>query len=196
MTYLIGLSGPPRAGKDSIGNALVDIIREKHAVHVEAVALSLPLRRTVYTMMGAPYTREHYEANKDVEQVIFDGRTIREAMIKLAEEHIRPTYGVGFFARSVINNFGEINIPDVVVITDMGFPAEVEAFEAHFGVDNCLWPQIIRPKHGFENDSRTFVGNPSRTTAVINEGVDVSQIEQSALCIYGRALLDFGWKFS
>lgn len=50
-TYLVGLSGPPRSGKDTLGNLVAGMLREK-GVEVEVHALSLPMRLAVYGMLG------------------------------------------------------------------------------------------------------------------------------------------------
>ena len=189
--YLIGMSGPPRAGKDTIGLALAEVIRKKNpTLDVATAALSLPLRMAVYAVGGMVYTREHYEAQKDVPQGVFGGATIREAIISLAEDHLRPKYGVGFFARSMVSMFASrAFMPNIIIVTDVGFSEEVDEFRAAYGADNVVYPQIIRQGCTFEGDSRSFVGDPLRRTTIINEG----SIDDVALRLYSRLTNQFHW---
>lgn len=193
MTKIIALSGPPRAGKDTIGNELAAAIREENpSLDVAVEALSMPLRRSVYALGSIPYTREHYEAQKDVAQQVFGGATIRQVIIDLAEGHVRPRYGVGFFARSLINAVSnKLAPPDVLIVTDLGFDAEVWEFDEAYGLDNVAYLQIIRPGHGFEGDSRSYVGTTSRRISIIN---DRSSQAAAELCL-SRLKSELGMKF-
>lgn len=193
-TYLIGLSGPPRSGKDSVGVALAKIIRERHPVTVCSRALSMPMRKTIYAMIGKEYTLEHYETSKDIPMGELDGRTIRQAMIQLSEEWVKPTYGQGFWGHALLNTLPMEGGTRVVIVTDMGFEAEVDVFVEAFGAENCLWPQITRPGCDFSTDSRSYVGRPEQRTAIINEGESLDQVTTAAGRIYGRMLNQFGWE--
>lgn len=193
-TYLIGLSGPPRSGKDSVGVALAKIIRARHPVTVCVRALSMPMRKTIYAMIGKEYTLEHYETTKDVPLPELGGKTIRQAMIALSEEHVKPLYGAGFWGRALLNTLPMEGGTRVIIVTDMGFDAEVDVFVEAFGADHCLWPQIVRPHHDFTNDSRSYVGRPDQRVAIINEGESVDQLTAAAECIYSRLTDPFHWE--
>ena len=191
-TYLIGFSGPPRSGKDSVGYALAKLISQRHSVAVCVRALSMPMRKTVYAMLGREYDLEHYERTKDVPLEEFGGRSIREAMIALSEHHVKPTYGSGYWGRALLNTLP--SEARVVIITDMGFDAEVGVFEDRFTPERCLWPQITRPGCDFSNDSRGYVGSPAQRTTLVNEGTDLKDVETCAARVYGRMLNQFHWQ--
>lgn len=191
MTYLIGLSGPPRSGKDSIGNTLAAIIEDRHGVQPQVMALSTPMRMVVYCLLGIEYSVAHYERHKDDPQEALGGKTIRQAMIALSEQHVKPLYGHGFWGASLLRQRWE-PLPSVVIVTDMGFEAEVGVFEAEYGLGNVAWPQIVRPGTDFSNDSRSYVGSPDRRTTIIND----SDVPTAAQRLYGRLVnqlrMDFG----
>lgn len=192
IPYLVGISGPPRSGKDSVGYVLARLLKDRHRITVAVRSLSMPMRQTVYMMLGLPYSLEHYENNKDVPLDDLGGKTIRQAMIALSEDHVKPSYGHGFWAKSLIHS-----VPaeaHVVIVTDMGFDVEVEVLREHYGAERCVWPQVTRPGTSFENDSRSYVGDPDYRTTVINEGDNLDQIEVCAGRIYGRLLNQFAWK--
>jgi len=190
-TLLIGMSGPPRSGKDTIGRMLGAVIEDIHGIQPQVLALSLPMRSVVYCMLGIDYSESHYELHKDDPQDAFGGKSIRQAMIAFTEEHVKPTYGRGFWAKSLIGRLWEPK-PRVVIITDMGFEEEVDEFSAHFGLENTFYPQITRPGCSFKGDSRSFVGPHERRTSIIND----SDVATAAHRIYGRLVNQFHWDFS
>lgn len=188
---VIGLSGPPRSGKDSIGAVLVDRLRYRFpGVVVIQRALSTPMRMAVYGMLGLTYSVRHYENEKDTPRPELGGQSIRQAMIQLSEDHVKPRYGPEYWTRALINTIP----PDarMVVVTDMGFDPEVETLTRQFGSLNCLWPQISRPGATFDGDSRGYVGEFGRRFAVINEGEDPAEITACAETIIFR-MREFGW---
>jgi hypothetical protein len=188
-TYVIGFSGPPRSGKDSVGYALGRMLKERHVVDVVIRALSMPMRRTIYALLGMEYTLEHYEKNKDVPRPELAGKSIRQAMIALSEDHVKPTYGQGFWGSSMLNTLPMERTARVVIVTDMGFDAEVAVLEEAFNPWCCVWPQIVRPDCTFEGDSRSYVGNLEYRTTIIND----TDVETAAGRIYGRLVNQFRW---
>ena len=190
-TLLIGMSGPPRSGKDTIGIALAAIIEDKHSIQPQLLALSTPMREVVYAMLGIEYSATHYDTHKDLPQDTFGGKSIRQAMIAFTEQHVKPSYGRGFWAKSLFGRMWEPR-PRVLIVTDMGFEEEVEEFSERFGIENTFYPQITRPGCSFAGDSRSYVGPPRRRVSVINDG----SIEDAAQKTYERVLERTGWDFS
>lgn len=189
MTKLIGFSGPPRSGKDTIAKELALILSDK-GVTVQLLACSTPMREVVYALLGQTYSVEHYDLHKDDPQPMFDGRSIRQEMIALSEDHIKPRFGKKFWGKSLLERMWD-PAPDVLIITDCGFDAETELFTETFGFDNVVYPQIVRPGHTFDGDSRSYVGTPERITSVIND----DDVDTAARRIYGRLTNIFGWSF-
>lgn len=185
--YVVGLSGPPRSGKDSIGAALHHLLNT-HGVRVQRLALSLPMRLAVYALLGIEYDTEHYEANKDKPQELFGGKTIREVMISMSETWAKPAYGQNFWAQSAINHI-EPDI-DVLIVTDMGFTPEVITIEGVAGPENCVWAWLFREGTDWSLDSRNYVGNPHYQTQLYNDAT----VEETARRLYGRLVNQFGWK--
>lgn len=189
--YFIGFSGPPRSGKDTIAQRLAAMIEDRHRIQPQLLACSTPMREVIYAMLGQTYDAGHYERHKDDPQPAFGGRSIRQAMIAFTEEHVKPAYGAGFWARSLLARRWELP-PRVLIVTDCGFDAEVETFTGEYGVENVVYPQITRPHTTFKGDSRSYVGTKDRVTAIIND----DDIDVAAGRLYGRLLNQFGWDFS
>lgn len=190
MSYLIGFAGPPRSGKDTLARYLAAIIEDRHGIQPQLLACSTPMREVVYAMLGQTYDLEHYEKHKDIPQRVFGNRSIRQAMIALSEEHVKPTYGHQFWGGSLLARRWD-PLPEVLIVTDCGFPAEVDLFTSEYGMHNVVYPQITRVGCSFDGDSRSFVGTPGRTTTIIND--DDPQVEAGR--IYGRLVNQFGWTF-
>lgn len=188
MTYLVGFSGPPRSGKDTIGGFLAAKIEDLHGVQPQQIALSEPMRHAVYGMLGIAYDQGHYERFKDRPQEALGGKTIRQAMIALSEEHVKPSYGQGYWAVASLNRLWQPR-PKIIIVTDMGFDAEVAVFEREFGIENCIWPQLRRKSFDFSSDSRNYVGNTMQRCAVMNDG----PIDEAVNIVYAF-MLHCGWQ--
>lgn len=186
-TYLVGLSGPPRSGKDTLGNLLAALIRDR-GIPVEVHALSMPMRLAVYGMLGGEYSPAHYEAHKDKPFPTENGRTttIRQEMIDLSEHHVKPRLGHGWWAWAMLNRT-KLAFGGVIIVTDMGFPAEHDVFVEELGASNCAWFHIHRTGHDFSKDSRGYVGAGSR---VYNDGTPATE----ATRMLGRLLNQHGWR--
>jgi len=158
--YLVGISGPPRSGKDT----LAQLVRRHFVnakVRTQVHSLSLPMRLAVYGMLGLEYSPEHYEANKDYE---FDlpgeqrFTTIRREMISLSEDHVKPRLGHGWWGRALCNRVTPGT--QLVIVPDMGFDSEREVFDTT--LTDCLWIHLQRDGKDFSGDSRSYVGNGPR----------------------------------
>ena len=155
--YCIALNGPPRSGKDTIAN----IIDERFELAITPVIrkiLIMPCRLATYAFLGVRYDDAHYEANKDIPQKVLGGRTIRQFMIDIMEQHIKPSYGEDFAVRSLVNSLGTaIHLPGICVISDLGFQIEIESLENAFAPERVLCVQLERNGLTFEGDSRGYV---------------------------------------
>lgn len=186
--YILGFNGPPRSGKDSIGNALAEILRREQEVPTEVMSLSFPMRLAVFALAGLQYDSHIYEASKDSARDIFNGRTIREEMIELSEAHVKPRLGHDFWARALMGHV--LDSTRVLIIPDIGFESEVHALASHPDVTRFLNVHIEREGYGWGNDSRSYCYG--HTYTVIQNNDDV---QTAARRLYGRLVNNYGWKF-
>ena len=154
--YLVGISGPPRSGKDTLAK-LVQKHFNNHKTPTQVLSLSLPMRLSVYALMGLEYSEEHYEREKDRPFTNSRGEvtTIRKEMISLSEDHVKPRLGHGWWGFNLLNRVGEHT--RLVVVPDMGFDSEREVFDANF--TDTLWIHLYRDDKDFSSDSRSYVGD-------------------------------------
>lgn len=183
---IIGFSGPPRSGKDTLAKYLAARLVTTLGLRTEIISLSLPMRLTVFAMLGLPYNPEIYEASKDNLIALPEGRktTIRQEMIALSEQHAKPRLGQDCWARALERRIEPSK--DVVLIPDMGFKVEHDFFMDTFGSQNCYWVHVYRDGKDFSNDSRGYVGEGS---PIHNNG----DPDDEARRIYSRLLNQKKW---
>lgn len=190
MTQFLGFSGPPRAGKDTIAARLAAKIEDVHKVQPQLLACTTPMREAAYSLLGRPYDLLHYEHHKDDPQPALAGRSIRQAMIALSEEHVKPAYGTDFWGRSLLSRQWD-PAPRFLFVTDCGFPSEGELFRDTFGHDQCVWVCVVRKNTDFSKDSRGYVSFDGRTITVIND----DDIDVAVDTVYRRLITEFDWDF-
>lgn len=193
--YIIGLSGPPSSGKDTLGDLIAKQLNREYGLRAATISLSTPMRHAVYALLGVEYTLAHYEMEKDTLQSSFNGRSIRQEMIELSERHVKPRLGQGFWARSITNRMNQMPTepPKFLIVTDMGFQAEAEVFQSEVGSENCVWIQIYRPGKDFSKDSRSYVGG-DMNNHVCNNDEDLDGLRQFATDFVVTILDSLGWE--
>jgi hypothetical protein len=164
MLKILLLSAPPGAGKDTAAQLALNLYPT-----CDHEKFSYPLRQAACALLGIT-------DGKLEEQKRTDPR-IRQLLIKLSEDVIKPVYGKRHFgelcAHRVIKSY--LEGWDKIVISDCGFSEELAAFEEIVGerfigeVELQLW-QIHRPDCSFAGDSRNYVTLPGRTRQVFNSG--------------------------
>lgn len=190
--YIVGMNGPPRAGKDTIAKMLALHVESKHDTPVLIMPLSMPMRLMAFAAIGQTYSIEKYEEYKDMNWSVFDGKTMRQFMIALSEDFMKPKYGQQVWSKAHwlrIKNF-----VGLVIVTDFGFHHEPAYLEQQVGQYNTVTVNVTRHGKTFDGDSRSYVYG-LQNTHVDNNG-NLNDAETEAIRIYGRLLNQFGWKFS
>jgi len=95
MTLYVLLNGPPRSGKSSIADAILNARSLDASVAV--IGMSFHLKRFVHSIyLGAEGFRldpDHFDAVKGEPQDILDGMSWRQAYIHYSERVIKPLHG-------------------------------------------------------------------------------------------------------
>ena len=59
---VIAFNGPPRSGKDTLANWLESQLTQSYLnLKIERSAISLPMRYSIFSMLGMEYSEETYE---------------------------------------------------------------------------------------------------------------------------------------
>lgn len=186
--YVIGISGPPRSGKDTLAKHLQTMLEDRFVIPTLVHSLSKPMRRMAFHVIGRIYSVPEYERLKDQPLDELEGGTIRELMIGLSEQFMKPRYGKAVWAKLLLNRL-PAKFPGIIIVPDFGFPSESEHFMRVFGEDNVLAIQLTRAGFDWGNDSRSYV------SATYNLGLENSgDFESMCKRIIDRAVNHLGWK--
>lgn len=171
MDRVLILNGAPRSGKDTLATKL--FAAGTFWNHVDG-SFKRPLQNIAAAILGMTEKDflDQYETIKD--QPCPNGLplTVRELMIKISEEWVKPLAGKRFFGdeayRRALVDCGRMDTTrqphyrwqvrgTTVVFTDGGFGEEVLKFIEELGPENVYIVRIIREGHTFEKDSRRLL---------------------------------------
>jgi len=112
-------------------------------------SFSAPLKH----FFAAALAEKYASMNKEMPRAELSGRSVRQGLIGLAEDHCKEVYGSDIFAKWLVYRSLKHphKQPKFVIIDDGGFPDEIRA------VPNRLVIQVYREGKSFSGDSRGFV---------------------------------------
>lgn len=155
MPKFIVLNGPPKSGKDTIGQALyaeltfrgVKVKREKFASPIkDAVAAFLGLTEVERTMyFENPEVKDHPSR-------VFFNKTPRQVLISFSEDWVKQKFGAEAFG--YLLKLRTEDLPDdYIVVTDCGFDVELNPFD----VTDIAVVRLHRDGCSYKNDSRGYI---------------------------------------
>jgi hypothetical protein len=167
------LNGPPRCGKDTVGEMLslfsstVRVVKFAHLLKVATHALFAALQdRLPFTCAERPdpdaygkiLASGYYESSKDRPHADFMGQTPREAYIAVSEMLCKPFLGPHIFGHLLAARMQRQDRPDTVwVVTDCGFAEELRPILNLYDPDKCVLVRITRQGCTFAGDSRRYI---------------------------------------
>lgn len=176
MGVAILLNGPPRAGKDTAAAALSSRFAAFH------YKLSHPLKVAIPALLGIEDRKLELERDKDIPKDVLFGKTFRELQIGLSELFVKPMLGQGAFgsfaAQHIKNHCGPGRM---VVISDLGFPYEVDPIIRVVGKKNVLILQLSREGCDFNKDSRSYVEHNDVDMIQLHNKYDVETFKQQVI---------------
>ena len=163
------INGPPYSGKDTAGKHLESVIpgvrRMKFAEH---------LKRSVLQDFGLPQDMDldAWDPIKDQPLDVFCGLSFRQALIKKAEQQVKPFFGNDFYGRMFLRSLRKAKVDGVIcaAVTDSGFAEEAIPVMEAVGQENVLLLRTHRTEHTFAGDSRNYLELPVRTCDLYNNG--------------------------
>lgn len=153
MSKVIILNGPIGCGKDTVGEAFAN--REGF----ELTCFKEPMFRIAATTLGLDY-HEFEEMYRDREwkespNEKLNGHTVRELMIQISEEYIKPFLGQDYFGQQAAEFIRRRPWQDRFLFADGGFSNEINVL-AEAGHEVIL-VHMYRDGCTFTNDSRSYV---------------------------------------
>lgn len=198
MQYIIGLNGPPKSGKDTIAAAMRDHLDPRCNIPVVIDHLARPMRQMAMSLTGNdPTDFALYNSIKDTPQKLLRRAltggldSIRQLMIAMSEEFIKPVYGQDFWARKMLlsHQWLDEGMPGVLIVPDIGFPAEVGVFDDMFPGVKTLIVQVDRPGATWVGDSRVPCEGMRNTAHIFNDRTP----EWAAEWVWDHAIRHLGW---
>ena len=154
-TTVVLLNGPPLSGKDSGADHLVDFFRPCGAVKREFKQKLFDLVMLIYSIKPERFWQIYNDrALKEKPLPEFEGLSIRQAMIKVSEEVIKPNYGKQYFGVAAARELqeGVLNI-----FSDSGFVEEIEPIVEKVGAENIFLIRVYKEGCKFLGDSRNYL---------------------------------------
>lgn len=162
---VILLNAPPRAGKDTGGDAILSFFGG------EKLKFSDPLKDGTHTAWGLSVATDHFESRKDEPADEFGGITPRKAYIDHAEEYMKRLYGHDVYGKILARRITEYPQGTLIVVPDSGFAAEAAPVVERVGAENVLLIRIFRDGKDFSNDSRSYISLPGvQAVEIVNNG--------------------------
>jgi hypothetical protein len=157
---IILLNGPPGCGKDTIARFLLDYLRAM-GKPVHWLRMSHPIKRAFAGFVNAPIDEfgtvgDGWEANKDQQSSLLDGKTYRQWQIDFSEKFMKPLYGDDVFGRVFAADLADRPV-EYVLVPDCGFHVEAEAIWRYLPEAMTMLIRVMRPGHDFSNDSRSYI---------------------------------------
>lgn len=194
---IIGFSGPPGSGKDSIADAIVSQLNNSTPALAHKMSLAAPMRGVGMTLLGYdPRNHADYTRLKGEPQPLlvrkYCSRTmdnLRQFMIAFSEDFIKPRYGDDFWGRLLYGEALALGLEDaVILVPDFGFYREVKFFEDTVGWQNLITVRLSRAGCDFSVDSRNYVES-SQTYWLDND----ETIELAARRVIDAATHGYRW---
>lgn len=151
--FAVVFNGPPGSGKDEICKQLIK--NSKHVFHKMFKEKLLELTMAVYNIYDDRFFAIYDDRiQKETPREEFGGLSIRQAMIKVSEEVIKPVFGKKYFGDMAAKNL-ELGYN---LFSDGGFPDELDGiYERTKG--NMIIIQLEREGCDFSSDSRNYINN-------------------------------------
>jgi len=191
---VILVNGPPRSGKDTVG----EILRRRHGCLVTKFAKQLKeMAHGLHSIVGGdakPVRHDYFEKRKDDSCDEFMGATPRQCYIALSENYLKPLYGEDVMGEMLLKSLLGGAQWRTAVVTDSGFSDEAMVLLRHFGVDSIALIRLHRVDCCFSNDSRGYIHLPGvRSFDIANNGqlsdlaVEVAKVADTIGVVYEGA---------
>ena len=190
------LNGPPKSGKDTIADALVQAVGPLWSVNYKLSSVLKATARVMFSLSDTQYNALERPENKDKKGHVglSNKKSWREILISLSEDYIKPTYGENFFGLATVkalSTFSKCGYSHVF-ISDSGFKEEAETLVTMCPTCNFTLARLHRDGTDFNNDSRSYWPNQTdiethavplmNEIAVFNEGT----VDQAVIDILSR----------
>lgn len=167
---VVFVNGPPRSGKDVVGQILGVHAPGRRLVQKFAMEVKERAHAAfrIVDETGRPVAHDFFEDRKDYPLPEFMGISPRQAYIAFSEEFYKPLFGQSVFGdllarrleltlRFAQERKGFHHVPSSFTITDSGFKPEATPIVEMFDPENCTLLRVHREGCDFSGDSRDYI---------------------------------------
>lgn len=167
---IVFVNGPPRAGKDTVGEILCRHGAGRRLIQKFAFEVKERTHAAfrIVDETGRPVPHDYFEQQKEVPLDCFLGLTPRQAYIAFSEQFMKPIFGEKIFGSLLAKRLeltllaaqqkkGFRHVPDAFTITDSGFMPEALPIVEMFDPEHCTLIRVHRRGCDFSNDSRGYI---------------------------------------
>ncbi len=178
---VVFVNGPPRSGKDTVGDILCKHgsgrrLIQKFAMEVKERAHAA---FRIVDATGRAVPHDYFENQKEVPLDCFLGLSPRQAYIEFSERFYKPLFGERIFGTLLARRLeltllaaskqkGFRHAPDAFTITDSGFAEEAIPIVRMFDAENCTLVRVRRNSCDFDSDSRSYIDLSSLGVKTVN----------------------------
>jgi hypothetical protein len=148
-TLVFVLNGPPRAGKDTGSEILLDALKD-----AEVYPFFRPIKEMLHAELGLDVPHDHFEEDKDRPLEAFKGMTPRRAYIDKGER-LQAEFGQSVLIDIYFESIAICTAP--ILVTTCGNDGEACEISNIFGNENVLVLRIHKDGCDFSQDSRSWV---------------------------------------
>lgn len=158
LKLVIVLNGPPNVGKDTIARAMKEML---------GATVQLEFKEQLFTELslwsGVPVpelkARNNDRALKELPWDKLNGLSVRQGLIHVSEDIIKPRYGDGYFGVAAASRAeAVIGAGGTPVFSDGGFNVEIQALASAAGPDvPVLVVRLHRDGCTYDGDSRSYI---------------------------------------
>jgi len=155
---IIGLTGKPQVGKTTYASYLQHYLQEEFHIKVVREKFARPLGGMAQALLGMNDEdfKRIREEKKDDPLRMFYGYTLRQLLITISEEWMKPKFGSDVFGKLMGQRLGpkaHIDPTTVTIIDDCGFADEVNVLQQYYR-SRFLLIKIERKNTTYIPDSR------------------------------------------
>lgn len=164
---IIWLNGPPRSGKDTLGQQLADHYNILHKKDTAIMKLAQPIKDGVKAFLGISdeewYAIDVLGKGKDDPHAtsLTMGKSLRECQIGISEQFAKPFWDKQIFGKLLLERmkrkFPLCAGDSMIFITDAGFSYECDPVVNYYGPENNVVIRLQRDGTDYSKDSRSYV---------------------------------------
>ena len=189
MKKVIIYNAPPASGKDQA----CDFKKFKPVTRLMFKEKLIEITCVIHGITRSHWDEIYTRELKEIPSPLFFGLSPRQALIKVSETVIKPSFGQDYFGKALARQIEEADT-DLVEVSDGGFPEEIQPIYDVIQPKDLMIVRIHRPGYTFNGDSRNYIKDEdvhpdTHVFDLYNNGT-LEEFEEKVLRIANSFVLD------